>query len=98
MEWLDYLRFLLVLVFVIGLIGTLAWAARRFNFGSRLPATGDRNRLQVIAATSIDARRRLVLIRRDDVEHLLLLGQTQELVVESGISTTAAVAQAERAG
>jgi hypothetical protein len=37
----------------------------------------------------ITARQRLLLIRRDDQEHLLLLGQDQGLVIERGIAARA---------
>ena len=36
----------------------------------------------------LDKTRRLVLIRRDNVEHLLLIGGPQDLLVESGISVS----------
>jgi flagellar protein FliO/FliZ len=45
--------------------------------------------LGVVEASHIDAKRRLVLIRRDGVEHLLLLGPTSETVIETGIETGA---------
>jgi flagellar protein FliO/FliZ len=80
---LEYFRFLLALVFVLGLIGLLAYMARRFGVGAiRLsPAFRERRkrdgaRLAVVDVASIDARRRLVLVRRDDVEHLLLISHT----------------------
>jgi flagellar protein FliO/FliZ len=38
-----------------------------------------------VEALSIDARRRLVIIRRDDREHLILLGPESEQVIETGI-------------
>jgi flagellar protein FliO/FliZ len=86
MEFDVYLRFLLALVFVLGLIAALAWAARRFGFGSNLVAMKGRNsRLAVIESLMLDAKRRLVLIRRDDREHLLIIGPASETVVESGI-------------
>ncbi len=44
-----------------------------------------RQRLAVLDATPIDARRRLVLVRRDDVEHLILIGGPTDVVVEPGI-------------
>ncbi len=44
-------------------------------------------RLGLIEYCEIDQSRRLVLIRRDDVEHLLMIGGGQDLVVESGIGT-----------
>ncbi|SMC80914.1 flagellar biosynthetic protein FliO [Rhizobium sp. RU36D] len=50
---------------------------------------GNRNRmprLQVLDATAVDARRRLVLVRRDNVEHLIMIGGPTDLVIESRIS------------
>lgn len=41
----------------------------------------------------VDKTRRLVLVRRDNVEHLLLIGGTQDVVIETGI-TAAGVASA----
>lgn len=46
-------------------------------------------RLEVVDHASIDGRRKLILIRRDDVEHLLLTGGPVDVVVESGIKATA---------
>lgn len=87
MDALDYLRFALALVFVLGLIGVLAALARRAGFGYPVKALrpGGARRLSVVEVTPLDARRRLVLVRRDDVEHLLLLGPTSEMVIERGI-------------
>lgn len=42
-------------------------------------------RLAVLDAAAVDAHRRLVLVRRDDVEHLILIGGPTDIVVESGI-------------
>lgn len=42
-------------------------------------------RLEVIDQASIDSRRKLILIRRDDVEHLLMTGGPVDVVVETGI-------------
>ncbi len=42
-------------------------------------------RLQVLDATAVDARRRLVLVRRDNVEHLVMIGGPTVIVIESGI-------------
>lgn len=50
-------------------------------------------RLMVLDAAAIDPKRRLVLIRRDAVEHLIMIGGPTDIVVESGIidrSTAAA--------
>jgi hypothetical protein len=42
--------------------------------------------LSIVEVAGIDAKRRLLLVRRDDVEHLILLGGTSEIVVERGIT------------
>ena len=47
-------------------------------------ASGER-RLALIEVRPIDAKRKLVLLRRDDREHLVLLGATGDLLIESGI-------------
>ncbi len=87
MEYGDYLRFLLALIFVIGLIGLLALAARRMGFGYPTTAFkgGRKKRLSVVEITPLDGRRRLVLVRRDDTEHLIMLSPTRETVIETGI-------------
>lgn len=36
---------------------------------------------------SIDSRRKLVLIRRDDVEHLIMTGGPVDVVIETGIAS-----------
>ena len=44
-------------------------------------------RLAVLDAAAIDTRRRLVLVRRDDVEHLIMIGGPTDVVIESRIAT-----------
>lgn len=54
---------------------------------------GGRNRtprLAVLDAAAIDTRRRLVLVRRDDVEHLLMIGGPTDIVIETRIATASA--------
>ena len=80
-------RFFLAFLIVLGLIGAAAWAVRRFGSG-RYGGAGQRGRqprLAVIDHASVDARRRLILIRRDNVEHLLLIGGPTDVVVEPNI-------------
>jgi flagellar protein FliO/FliZ len=91
MEFEAYLRFGLALLFVLGLIGLCAWGAKRLGMTPRVSAASGRaRRLAIIEVAAVDAKRRLVLVRRDDREHLLLLGATQDVVVESGIAARAA--------
>jgi flagellar protein FliO/FliZ len=87
MEFDLYLRFLLALIFVLGLIGLLTWLVRRFGLAGRLtPSGGRQRRLEVVEVLALDGKHRLVLLRRDSVEHLVLIGATADLVIEGGIS------------
>jgi hypothetical protein len=49
-------------------------------------------RLTVIDAAVVDTRRRVVLIRRDNVEHLVLIGGPTDVVIESRIGAEETVA------
>ncbi len=84
----EYFRFFLALGFVLVLIAGLAALVRRSGFGERLAATpsstGER-RLSLVEVRPLDAKRKLVLVRRDDREHLVLLGATSDLLIETDI-------------
>lgn len=91
----DLLRTAAALAAVLGLILACAWAAKRFGLGGALAgATGQRKRLAVADTLTLDARTRLVLVRRDGAEHLLLLNATGATVVETGIDAPADAAPA----
>jgi len=86
MEFSDYMRFVIALAFVLALIALLNWAVRRYGIGGRMTATrGKSRRLQILEVAAIDARHRVVLLRRDETEHLVLLGSASDLVIESNI-------------
>ncbi|MGE5538300.1 MAG: flagellar biosynthetic protein FliO [Gemmatimonas sp.] len=85
------LKFALAFVLVLGLIALGTWTLRRFGLGiSGVAARG--RRLAVVESLALDARHRLVLVRRDDREHLVLLGAT-ETVVEAGIVAPSVASQ-----
>jgi flagellar biogenesis protein FliO len=88
------LKFILAFAVVLALIVAAAWLIRRFS-AARLgssSARGRQPRLAVIDAASVDSRRRLVLIRRDNVEHLVLIGGPTDIVVEQNIVRAVPVA------
>ncbi len=71
---------------------------RRFG-ANRLGGANTRGRqprLAVIDAATVDGRRRLVLIRRDNVEHLLMIGGPSDLVVEPNIVRATAARETGR--
>ncbi|MBM3565761.1 MAG: FliO/MopB family protein [Alphaproteobacteria bacterium] len=63
----------------------MAWAARRFGLAPTARLPGQPRRLKVVEGIALDSRRRLILVRRDNVEHLLLTGGPNDLTVETGI-------------
>lgn len=75
---------LAALVFVLVLVALLALVLRWLGSG-RLQGFGRSRRLALVEVKAVDSRRRLVLVRRDDKEHLLLIGGGEDLVVETGI-------------
>lgn len=91
MEILDgtssIMKFFIAFVVVFALIAVTAWLIRRFGTGT-LGGIGTRGRaprLAVIEAGAVDGRRKLVLIRRDNTEHLLMIGGPTDIVVEANI-------------
>lgn len=94
----TYFQFAAALAFVVALIAVLAWAVKRSGlFAHVIPARGGKRRLAVVDVAAIDAKRRLVLVRRDDKEHLLLLGANNDAVIETGITPPQPDAAAETA-
>jgi flagellar protein FliO/FliZ len=86
MDVASYLRFIIVLVLVLGLILAFAWLMKRLGFGDAMRGPlGRRRRIGTVEAAAIDGRHRVVLVRRDDVEHLLLIGPNTSQVIERGI-------------
>src|ERR1700761_1394121 len=79
--------FILFFVAILAVMGLGFFLVRRFA-SNRLGANTNRGRmprLAVIDAAAVDGRRRLVLVRRDNVEHLLMIGGPTDIVVEPNI-------------
>ena len=97
MELETYLRFVAMLALVLALIAVCAWAIRRFGLGGALAATkGGSARLAIVEVKVIDPRRKLILLRRDQREHLVLLGPNQDLLIESGTAARESEAGARK--
>jgi len=80
-------RFVVAFVIVLGLIALTFWLIRRFGTSrvNSAAARGRQPRLAVVDAAPVDGRRRLVLVRRDNVEHLIMIGGPSDVVVEQNI-------------
>jgi flagellar protein FliO/FliZ len=77
------------LVFVFALIVIGARLLKGSSSGGNSKAgsflRGRERRLGVVEAASVDGRRKLILLRRDNVEHLIMTGGPVDVVVETGI-------------
>ena len=87
LSWLVFFVFIAALIVVGGLLlrgylatGSVTGSLTNTFFGPR-PV----KRLEVIDHASVDGRRRLVLVRRDNIEHLIMIGGPVDVVVETGI-------------
>lgn len=78
------LRSLLALVFVGALIAVCAILAKKFALKHLMPRNKGEKRLHIEEVAMLDTKRRLMLVRRDDKEHLILLGQS-DIVIETNI-------------
>ena len=96
MQWLNELPFADNRVLQIGFLAACGIAALivlaivyRLTFAHRLRVPGGRTRqprLGLVDAFSLDGQRQLVLIRRDNIEHLVMIGGPNDVLVKSQIN------------
>jgi flagellar protein FliO/FliZ len=82
------LTWIIIFVLLAGAVVLGAWLLRGNLSGSASALFGGparERRLDVVEHASVDGRRRLVLIRRDDVEHLIMTGGPVDVVIETNI-------------
>lgn len=86
--------FALGIVLVLILLGV--WLLKMAFRASTTVGRGRTRRLSVVENLPVDTKRQLLIVRRDDVEHLILVGGPQDLLVESGFAAEAAPARPQR--
>jgi len=82
-----FVQFFIVLIVVLVLMTLVIWLVRLLS-GGRLGVGFNRQRaprLGLVDALPIDQKRRLILVRRDQFEHLILIGGPTDVVVEQTI-------------
>lgn len=86
--------FALALVLVMIVAGV--WLLKLFFRASGNIGRGRNRRLMLVDAMNIDQKRQLLIVRRDNVEHVILTGGPQDVVVETGIPVEKPVAPVRR--
>ncbi|MEN3931455.1 hypothetical protein WJT86_10345 [Microvirga sp. W0021] len=86
----QLLKFALSLIIILAVVGAFVVILRRVTGGKLISSEADRSRnrqprLGVVDIYDLDRSRQLVLLRRDNVEHLVLIGGPNDVVVESNI-------------
>jgi flagellar protein FliO/FliZ len=93
------LVYIAALAIILVLLAIFAWVLRKISGaanGTERSLRGRQPRLGIVDTFSVDRQRQLVIVRRDSVEHLLLLGGTNDIVVESNIVRTTPNQTAQR--
>lgn len=88
MDITNLIRLGLALIFVLSLMAILALIMKKINGGSGA-FKGQDKRLDIIEQRMLDPKHKLMLIKRDQTEHLVILSNNDTIVVESGITPPA---------
>jgi flagellar protein FliO/FliZ len=76
------MQFAIALIIVLALMGLLGILMKKMNaFQSGIG--GRNNRLQIIEQRIIDSKSKAVIIRCDDKDHLVVIGQQAQIVVKA---------------
>ena len=89
MDTIDFTRFIFAFFFVMGLIGACALLLKRYGRPAMFGVKESGGRLGVIETRWLDSKTKLLLIRRDEAEHLLLVADGKPTVIESNIEAAA---------
>lgn len=89
MDPVQLLRFVVAFVFVMSLMWLLSLLMKRIGYGKLMMMQKEDRRLKTVEYLPLDSKNRLILVQRDNVEHLLLVGAEQTQVVETGIKPPA---------
>ena len=82
----QILRLLVALFIVFSLMGVLAFLLKKLGLATDSTIrSGDKKRLRIIESIPLDARRRLVIVKCDQKEHLVVLGANSETVIDTNI-------------
>lgn len=89
MDSTQVLKVIMAFALVLSLMWLLSFLIKKFGDSKFMTVNRADRRLKLIEHLPIDTKNRLVLVRRDDKEHLLLVSHEHALVVEQGIKAKA---------
>ncbi len=89
MGYAEFLRMVIALLFVLALILSGLYIAKRFGKGwglQHIPL--NKRRLKIVESISLGPKQRLLIIKRDDTEHLVIIGNDNSTIVEKDLQST----------
>lgn len=92
----NFVTVAIALAIVIILIVLAVWLVKVVGDATRGVGRGRNRRLLIIDSIAIDNKRQAVIIRRDEVEHLIVIGGANDLLIEAGFQAPAMTAQRPR--
>lgn len=90
-ESISWLRFAFASFTVLTLLAALAWGLKYATANGWLSPNASRTkRLKLVSALSLDARRRIVLVEKDDKEYTILVGGSSDVLLDTSTCGTKA--------
>ena len=90
--YVDFNRMVIALIFVLSLILLGMYLVKRFGKGwglQHIPM--NKRRMQILESISLGPKQRIIIVKRDDKEHVLIVGHDSATVLETDISKNAAI-------
>lgn len=82
----QFLRLIIALGVVFALMGGLAFALKKLGLATpQSIKSSNKRRLSVVESLPLDARRRLMIVKCDSKEHLVILGTNNDIIIDADI-------------
>ncbi len=87
MEHFDFIKYFSAFIVVIGSILAGSWVLRRLNLSRLIEgASGKKRRMRIAEVLPLDTRNKLVMVRIDEQDHIILLTQNGGNIISNQIS------------
>lgn len=82
MDWNQYIQLGVALALVLAMMGLLSFILKKINFAQSGMANKN-TRIKIIEQRMIDSKHKVAIIRCDDKDHLVILGQNGDTVIRA---------------
>lgn len=99
MDTMEYLKFIFALGFVISLLLGLSFLAKKYGLMAKVTlkrSKSKQQRLHITEILPVDAKRRLLLFRKDNTEYLVMLGTERDLLLDQNMTIPPEILKIEK--